>query len=116
MTSSFHSQFSGLDHELSLNMNQSMTAMDPSMFDSVNFDHMIGNTNPHLISAGMFQHPPLSQGTEGLAEMAQAVPPPHGTAQLLDVTMHQQQPSQQQSQQHSQLQLQEAQQHQQQQQ
>lgn len=81
-----------------------MGAMDHSIFDGVNFEHMIGNAGSELLPPGMYQHP------DGLTEMPQATSMSHGVPQLLDVNMHQRQASQHQSQQQEQLQQQEAQQ------
>jgi hypothetical protein len=62
-----------MDHELSLG-NQTMVHMDPSMFDNVNFEHMMAS-DPQLLGSNMFQHPPLGRGPE-VPEMLQALPPP----------------------------------------
>lgn len=61
-----------MDHELSLG-NQPMVHMDPSMFDNVNFEHMMAS-DPQLLASNMFQHPPLGRGPE-MPEMLQALPP-----------------------------------------
>lgn len=100
MASSFHSQLSGMNHEL-LNVNESMGSMDSSIFDGVNFDHMLGNENPQLLHPGMYQHPTSIQGSEGLPETSQAA---STHPQLRDVNMHPGQASQHQTQQHEQLQ------------
>lgn len=101
-----------MEHGLSLDVTQSMGSIDASIFDGVNFEHMIGNANSQLLPSGMYQHPASMQGTEGLTEMSQATSMSHGVPQLIDVNMHQRQASQHQTQQQEQLQQQEAQQQQ----
>lgn len=100
MASSFHSQLSGMNHEL-LNVNSSMAAMDSSIFDGVNFEHMIGNDSSQLLPPGMYQHSASIQGSEGLTEIPQPASMSH--SQLLDVNMNQAQAAQHQAQQHEQL-------------
>lgn len=62
-----------MDHELSLDVNQPMVHMDPSMFDNVNFEHIMSG-DPQLLGSNMFQHPPTSRGPE-MPEMHPALPP-----------------------------------------
>jgi hypothetical protein len=77
-----------MDHELSLG-NQPMVHMDPSMFDNVNFEHMMAS-DQQLLGSNMFQHPPLGRGPE-MPEILQALPPPQAPQmQTQQLQMHEQ--------------------------